>query len=780
MAEKNRRMQQGGFRIALGTLLAAGILCVGYTGLQWFLEHTSITAGPQKLFPPEHPRLSVLVLAALLLWIGSGPAWVADFLTSRPRQLPFLPLWSVPIGLLGWTLLRFAVTEESVGMIMGQPVWGWGGEWEWLCRFLALQTILTLSLFIAGISVNSILNDGLRTGLSRGGLTAAYSAPWLVLAWTVVVGGATSSNLTQFVRSTPVIWIGPACLTGFALILAFIGSLLSYAWRRQRIFPPLLVTLGTPLLVIPASVLFWCGLEPAVVSGLATGSRAEFLFAAVWFSCAAVFVLAVGGAIGHCFYWPRSLRSPPVRDATGKASLAAGQSRWAARVYLLVMTVHSLFLIYGSLIPFNFEPMSVGSAVATFQREMGLHASPWSQSDMVTNVFMFVPFSFCALGAWTCHTRRPVSWSAMAVILLASGLLGCLLEFSQVFVPNRISSIHDIIAQAMGSVLGMGAWSVCGLSLTRWFAAIVREHDRPTLAMRLLYTYAALLCLYSLLPLNFTLSLGHIWDKYQAGMINFVPFGNPRELQVIPMVMKTVLYIPIGYLLACHGAGRGRPLLASSLGGIVFAAAIESMQVVVRSRFATATDVVLGALGAGVGGFVAMAAGAVTHKKVLHAPWWQRGTSFFKLAAMAGCLSLIIYQRWESLAPLFFQAQGTVKSTAGSPVTLGNMVYYAGPLNAASRLAQEFGAWLIFGMLVQAVCNRSDRWRLLGAAVSVAVVLILEYCRWQFGSHRFDLLLTAAAVGGAAASFSVYPRFVKVFLTPDDENSPSETAGPET
>lgn len=269
---------------------------------------------------------------------------------------------------------------------------------------------------------------------------------------------------------------------------------------------------------------------------------------------------------------------------------------------------------------------------------------------MVTNIAMFVPLTFCALDAWSHDGRRSGRWWMAAAIVVGGVGLSFALEFSQVFVSERTTSIHDVIAQTIGSLLGLATWLIFGAPLTRWVRGLLDERDQPALCVKLLYAYAALFIFYSLLPLNPTISIGQIWRKYKSGMINFLPFLGPGEFNILALVMKTVLYVPIGYLLACL-AGRGRrPLFAALTGGALFSLGVESLQVGVHSRIATVTDVILGAAGAATGGLLAGLVGPIATGQGVHGAWWQRWGFWLKLPATVSWLALMVYQRWDTVS----------------------------------------------------------------------------------------------------------------------------------
>ena len=110
--------------VSLGVTAVAGILI----GILWILLLPQRPYNLWELFPEVHREVSVAVFSVLLVWLGFAPARVGGFLARRPRQLPFLPLWAAAMGLVSWAMLRFAVTHESLGDILGWPTLGWGGS----------------------------------------------------------------------------------------------------------------------------------------------------------------------------------------------------------------------------------------------------------------------------------------------------------------------------------------------------------------------------------------------------------------------------------------------------------------------------------------------------------------------------------------------------------------------------------------------------------------------------------------------------------------------------
>jgi VanZ family protein len=75
--------------------------------------------------------------------------------------------------------------------------------------------------------------------------------------------------------------------------------------------------------------------------------------------------------------------------------------------------------------------------------------------------------AYAGLGALTARAAakglRDVSWRAVVLAIAISSLYGASDEYHQRFVPNRTFDVLDLVADAVGSVVGasaVGAWSI--------------------------------------------------------------------------------------------------------------------------------------------------------------------------------------------------------------------------------------------------------------------------------------------------------------------------------
>jgi len=111
------------------------------------------------------------------------------------------------------------------------------------------------------------------------------------------------------------------------------------------------------------------------------------------------------------------------------------------------IAVWALLLAYASLYPF--WPLRVPSpdAAAAFFLAPRYPSRP----DIVFNVLAYVP-----LGVLLCLYFRQShpGWRAMVRAVLAAACLSLTMELVQFFVPNRVASLHDMLFNAAGALLG--------------------------------------------------------------------------------------------------------------------------------------------------------------------------------------------------------------------------------------------------------------------------------------------------------------------------------------
>ncbi len=256
------------------------------------------------------------------------------------------------------------------------------------------------------------------------------------------------------------------------------------------------------------------------------------------------------------------------------------------------------FVLYGSWVPFHFNPLPLQEAVARFQTVLAGPVRIGSRSDWAANILLMIPPAFCLLGALGAD-RPGAGWLGDAVLALPLCVgVSVTAEFGQLFLPGRVSSINDIVAQAVGAVVGALLWGLGGQRATGWGRQFWQGQGPAGPESRLLPAYVVLLIALQLLPLDLTLSPAEVYHKFKDGRVNLVPF-LPPEGDLFAWVQKNILnavnFAIFGALLAgLPGPGRGDRRQGRVLGcGVLFVGLINGLKLLVASRNFDLTDVVV-------------------------------------------------------------------------------------------------------------------------------------------------------------------------------------------
>lgn len=258
----------------------------------------------------------------------------------------------------------------------------------------------------------------------------------------------------------------------------------------------------------------------------------------------------------------------------------------------------ALFAAYISLVPFHFHSVSRAGLMEALPAAIAWDVT--SRANFLANVVLFVPIAFMAAGALGLKRRAFLKVIAIAGVCLALSLV---IESLQVFVPGRTPTIVDVAAQTAGVGLGLAMWVVLGGETERWLVRASRGGGVFSV-QSLLTGYVGLRTIALLLPLDVTVSLSSLAEKYRAGRIRLAPFQNPANIGLVQdFTFDLILAVPIGALavLAATGRNARRSASVALALSLLYVGALEASQVFIMSRVADTTDVISGCLGVALG-----------------------------------------------------------------------------------------------------------------------------------------------------------------------------------
>ena len=302
----------------------------------------------------------------------------------------------------------------------------------------------------------------------------------------------------------------------------------------------------------------------------------------------------------------------------------------------ILAIVYTLFVIYGSLVPLDFKYHAWQEALETFKNIRYLKLGIGSRADWVTNILLYAPLAFLWLGT-LCYAKSVV-WRIVAAlfVLLACTGLNIAIEFTQIFFPPRTVSLNDIIAEFIGTVLGIALWTAIGTRLVKLIRAIFQGGIAARHAVLVAYalSYATL----SLFPFDFLISHGE-WQAHlasnKAGWLFAQSCSGRCVWNLIPEMIATA---PLGILgILALNRIRRMPLLLAAIGGILLGLLIEGLQLTIASGISQGASIGSRAAGVMLGVWLAQSTLGVD---------WFRLRRFVRVVLVIGSLPYLAMLAW--------------------------------------------------------------------------------------------------------------------------------------
>lgn len=250
------------------------------------------------------------------------------------------------------------------------------------------------------------------------------------------------------------------------------------------------------------------------------------------------------------------------------STVASGRRPPSQTLPALLCFAWLCFVVYGSLLPFDFQAMGLRTALARFAETPWLDLGVEQRADWMANGLLFFPAGLLA-AAW--RGQRLASLS-MAVLWILLVLGATLLEFVQLWFPARTVSLNDLVAESLGAGLGVLTYRCSRTRLTRLAHTIGANSERWFgICLRL---YALAYVAFLLLPFDFVLSSAELrWKLAQLAHPWWPAYeGAGTLLMLVRLALDGLLAIPIGLLLG--RSHRGPRAWSSAL--IVLAAALAA------------------------------------------------------------------------------------------------------------------------------------------------------------------------------------------------------------
>jgi VanZ family protein len=253
---------------------------------------------------------------------------------------------------------------------------------------------------------------------------------------------------------------------------------------------------------------------------------------------------------------------------------------------LAFAAAYAAFVVYGSLIPFNFHRIPIAEAWRAYLAMPYLELGVESRADWVANLLLYIPLSFLLQGALASPWRSRLATGGVAAVTLVLCVgLAALIEFVQIYFPGRTVSLNDVIAESLGSLIGLAAWLLWGGAFLRAAATVLAGGAAARIAALWLYVLAYLA--WSLFPYDFVISAAELASKLGGDNVAWLIAKGSRCDRLIACGLESGIealsFVPFGILLAILGRPRKGELARSFALGLACGIVIEVLQIGIAS-----------------------------------------------------------------------------------------------------------------------------------------------------------------------------------------------------
>ncbi len=690
------------------------------------------------------------------------------------------------------------------------------------CRPERLDAI-GLALSYAALAATAILfstqppgiNAGLTSGAAGLGLLLCLTAdlPWMA-ALSVGLSAVVLGRLVLFSPEAPGFW-----LTGAAVCTA--ASLATRRRLRLAIFllPYLLISGYVSSIATgsgaaqPGSLVSFLPGELASFREVAGEHRlsvlqtaGQFLCLFCWTGLTVVFCAArqkrsqdvfdgLGRTIGGSLVLGGLLSavSIPLSGAAG-AMLASFAGIWAAQVCSdgletaatrhntafadrivnafrrrlgFATLVIAALIAYGSLVPFHWRAISGAVAVEEFLAQFRKHLAGEAlmtgplNSDRLVNLLLTVPLAFCGYGSLVLGQRGFLRRAGAVFETWQMSLaFSFLVELAQFWSIQRVASVHDVIAQAIGAVAGIALWIVFGEGFVLRLAAAAQERTTAGRWGLLLWPYLLGVLVFAVLPAGLPVtSPKQLYDRYRDGQLCLLPFADcPTWSHVLrDAVAGVVLFFPMGIWgsLAFLRAGQPmRSLWSGAANGAAFAALVTVFRGLCSAEMTDSSWLLTGAIGAALG---SLALHVFADAEADRYAGWRTSLGWWFGSVLFGVILAGFF-----LHPWVFDASAEQVSLHWKQfINVPFANFHSGHdwllIEEAARKLAWFAAWGL--LLGQAVLRSSEfcSWRLAGGGAAMllaaATSLGIELAQLFQSHHNGETTDIVIYLTGTAAGF---------------------------
>ena len=255
-----------------------------------------------------------------------------------------------------------------------------------------------------------------------------------------------------------------------------------------------------------------------------------------------------------------------------------------------------IFVVYGSLLPFELRGISLSEAIDTFSHIRFLDLGVVSRADWIANILLYIPLAFLGCSWLGDQRHATLAW----VLAIPVTLLVCLgtaigVEFTQTFYAPRTVSLNDLLAESIGTLLGIAIWFFYGRPIRKLLDTFAEGGKASVYAAISIYGIAYILL--ALFPYDFIVSLDELKWKLSSDHLGWILAGSCGGwLRCSAQMLGEFLAIlPLGLLLSL--ANRRLSLTRVFVVGAGLSLFLELCQMFLASGVSQGASILLRAAG---------------------------------------------------------------------------------------------------------------------------------------------------------------------------------------
>ena len=269
------------------------------------------------------------------------------------------------------------------------------------------------------------------------------------------------------------------------------------------------------------------------------------------------------------------------------------------------LVVFIVAVLYGSFIPFNFDPATLRAPISLGSLRAGLLAT--NLDDLFTNLVIYIPIGIaCVLCG---RPRRADRMARVPLAIVVGVAVSLVAETLQTSLAVRVASWTDVLLNGVGTATGAIACVVLFDVLALAFGRLrSRWHDRPFATCTLFLTMG--LIMFNLAPFDFVTSSGDLQASFLHARWDLTTprIAAPGVLPYAPMI--TTLYGALWFALLGYVAAlaareakltRARALARAIRDSVLLVVLIAFTQLFTVSHLFDLASIVLRIIGVTLG-----------------------------------------------------------------------------------------------------------------------------------------------------------------------------------